>query len=262
MMFLQPEAALRDQPVLAISQPMHAWISGQLLRAWADDLDLALLLAAEQHDIAWLDWEAAPSFDAARGRPHLFRDVGAAVHAPMWARGVDRASAAWGSRVALLISRHGGVIYTRFTDRHRLSTADADAASHYLRRQAPLEAAWSRELGLSDARLAYESSLIAFVDTVSLALCGELATPLDLTVQNATGSRQGFRLRTGGQIYEFALAPWPFREPELIVTGEARPLPAGGCADEAAMQAWLAAPARTPLRIRLTPGPLASGRQR
>ena len=31
---------------LAISQPAHAWIAGQILRAWADDLDEALLLAA------------------------------------------------------------------------------------------------------------------------------------------------------------------------------------------------------------------------
>lgn len=250
MMFLERQA----QPALAISQPMHAWISGQLLGAWASDLDTALLLAAEQHDIAWLDWEAAPSFDARTGRPHLFRDVGAAMHAPMWSRGVERALAAWGSRVALLISRHGGVIYTRFVDRHRLSPQDAEAASDYLRRQAPLEDGWARELGLGDARLAHESSLIAFVDTLSLGLCGELATPLDLALQDGTGSRQQFRLRAGGQFCEFTLAPWPFRGQELILTGEARPLPARGCDDEAAMRAWLALPARTPLQIRLAPG--------
>jgi Protein of unknown function (DUF3891) len=49
--------------VLAISQPAHAWISGQLLRAWAEPLGEPLLLAGEQHDIGWLDWEAAPTFD-------------------------------------------------------------------------------------------------------------------------------------------------------------------------------------------------------
>ena len=104
--------------VLAISQPAHAWISGQLLRAWAEPLGEPLLLAAEQHDIGWLDWEAAPTFDPETGRPHLFRHVGAATHAPMWTRGVERALAAWGAHVALLISMHGGLIYRRFTDRH------------------------------------------------------------------------------------------------------------------------------------------------
>ena len=43
----------RTEPsgVLAISQPTHAWVSGQILRAWDDTLGKPLLLAAEQHDI-------------------------------------------------------------------------------------------------------------------------------------------------------------------------------------------------------------------
>ena len=80
--------------VLAISQPAHAWISGQLLRAWAEPLGEPLLLGAEQHDLGWFDWEAAPTFDPETGRPHLFRHVGAATHAPIWTRGVERALAA------------------------------------------------------------------------------------------------------------------------------------------------------------------------
>ena len=141
MMFLDPAAP--DGTVLAISQPMHAWIAGQFLRHWATPLDEALHLAAEQHDLAWLDWELAPSFDAATGRPSVFRDVGAAVHAPLWSLAVNRACAAWGTRVALLISRHGSVIYTRFTDRHRLSPADGAAAAQYLATEAVRQAAWA-----------------------------------------------------------------------------------------------------------------------
>jgi len=101
-----------NSDVLAISQPAHAWISGQLMRAWAEPLSEPLLLAAEQHDIGWLDWEAAPTFDSETGRPHLFRDVGAATHAPMWTRGVEHALAAWGAHVALLESvrkHHAGL---------------------------------------------------------------------------------------------------------------------------------------------------------
>jgi len=71
--------------VIAISQLTHAWISGRLLRAWDEALSEPLLLAAEQHDLGWIDWEVAPSFDETTGRPHLFRDVGASSHAPMWA---------------------------------------------------------------------------------------------------------------------------------------------------------------------------------
>ena len=93
----------RTEPsgVLAISQPTHAWISGQILRAWDEAFGEPLLLAAEQHDIGWLDWETAPSFNPETGRPHLFREIGAAVHSPMWSQGVERALGAWGAHVAL-----------------------------------------------------------------------------------------------------------------------------------------------------------------
>jgi hypothetical protein len=151
--------------VIAISQPMHAWVAGQLLKAWNEALAEPVLLAAEQHDLGWLDWEVTPSFDETTGRPHLFRDIGASVHAPMWAAAVDRAQGAWGAHVALLISRHGGVIYRRFTTRHRLSEADGDAARHYLETQTPKERAWARALGFEEDRLARESALIACVDS-------------------------------------------------------------------------------------------------
>ena len=65
----------QGRDVIAISQPMHAWIAGQLLKAWNEALTEPVLLAAEQHDLGWLDWEVTPSFDEMTGRPHLFRDV-------------------------------------------------------------------------------------------------------------------------------------------------------------------------------------------
>ncbi len=240
---------------LAISQLTHAWISGQVLAAWAGKLERPLVLAAEQHDIGWLDWETNPSFDPRTGRPHLFRDIGATVHAPMWAAGVERALGAWGTRVALLISRHGGVIYRRFTDRHRSSAADAMAAEHYLTTQAPLEAAWARALGLEADVLEHDTALIAFADTLSLALCGELKAPLDLEAPDRGGGLRKLRLESvSGAPDRFTLAPWPFSDRSLVIEGEARPLSGDRFADEAAMRAWLAAPERVVFRIGLTPG--------
>lgn len=252
----RPAADIAHPAVLAISQPTHAWISGQLLRAWVERLDESLLLAAEQHDIGWLDWETAPSFDPRTGRPHLFRDVGAAVHAPMWARGVERALGAWGARVALLISRHGGLIYTRYTDRQRMSEADAAAADHYLETQAPMQVAWARALGLNAAVLAHDSALVALSDTLSLALCGELKTPLEVETPDRTGGGRRLRLTARPEDpTEFTLSPWPFRGEALVVEGEARPMPEQGrFADEAAMRAWLAAPERVTFRAWLAPG--------
>ena len=246
----------RGSDVIAISQPMHAWIAGQLLKAWNEALSEPVLLAGEQHDLGWLDWELAPSFDETTGRPHLFRDVGASVHAPMWAAGVDRARNAWGAHVALLISRHGGVIYRRFTARHRLSEADGDAAQHYLETQAPKERAWATALGFEEDRLARESALIACVDTLSLALCGELKAPLSIEAPRSTGTEmQSLQLvEKPGEMFHFVLSPWPFRGSSLTLEGEGLALPEGGrLADEPSMRQWLKTGVRLPFAARLSP---------
>jgi hypothetical protein len=239
--------------VLAISQLTHAWISGQILRAWHEKLVEPLLLAAEQHDIGWMDWEAAPSFDPQTGRPHLFRDIGAEVHAPMWTRGVERALSAWGAHVALLISRHGGVIYRRYTDRHRIAEADAAAAQRFLRTQAPIEAVWEQMLGLEEAAVKKETMLLALVDTLSLALCGELKAPMNLEAPDRNGDLVQLRLvERNNQPFDFILSPWPFREDVVTVEGEARPLPTEGrLADEASLRAWLDSSKRTAFHARL-----------
>ena len=246
----------RDEPsgALAISQLTHAWISGQILRAWDDNLSETLLLAAEQHDIGWMDWEAEPTFNMETGRPHLFREIGASTHAPMWTRGVQRAVGAWGTHVALLISRHGGVIYRRYTDRHRVSEADAAAAQNYLNAQASIETAWSRALGLEAAELERETALLAFSDALSLALCGELKTPLDMDAPGRDGKPLTFRVAERPQrSFDFVISPWPFRSNELVVEGEARPLPSDGrFSDEGAMKTWLALPERVNFGARLS----------
>ncbi len=243
----------QNSGVIAISQLAHAWISGQLLRAWDEKFSEPLLLAGEQHDLGWIDWEAAPSFDANTGRPHLFRDVGAATHAPMWAKGVERAAAAWGDHVALLVSRHGALIYRRYFFRHQSAPADAEAVQHYLQTQGAKQEAWARRLGLDEAQLTKESGLVAFVDALSLALCGELRAPLDFEAPARDGVIQKLQLIERAQrSFDFALSPWPFRESVLVLEGEGRPLPAAGrFEDEAAMRRWFAGPDRTAFSARL-----------
>jgi hypothetical protein len=245
----------REQPsgALAISQLAHAWLSGRLLRAWNEPFAEPLLLAAEQHDIGWLDWETAPSFNPQTGRPHLFREVGASIHAPMWTSGVNRALHAWGMHVALLVSRHGGIIYSRYTDRHNITREDRAAADGYIATQGVVEARWAQQLGLDEATLKRESALVALADALSLALCGELKTPIELQAPDRNGDMIAFRLvEREGHPFEFALSPWPFREDAVTLEGEGRPLPPEGrFADEAAMRAWCASSERTMFQARL-----------
>ena len=251
-MLFSDQGSTRPPVTLAISQPAHALISGRILGAWAETLHEQVVLAAGQHDIAWLDWEVSPTFDPATGRPHAFRDVGAALHAPMWEQGVDRACAAWGRRVALLVSRHGSTIYQRFNDRHRSAgekrAEDERAAEGYLRRHRSMQDGWARALGLDADAVAQDADLLAFADMLSLVLCGALPVPP--------------RLEVAGRIIEltpvpgaadtFSLAPWPFIPDDIVFEIEARALPPSGrLADEAGMRAWLADLTRVVARSRL-----------
>ena len=145
------------------------------------------------------------------------------------------------------------MIYRRYADRHRMNEPDAAAARAYLEAQAPLEAAWAKMLGLEAAELQKETALVAFSDTLSLALCGELKTPIELEAPNAHGGAETLRLiERPGHPFEFVLSPWPFRKDALTVEGEARPLPATGRFDnEAAMREWFRSPRRAVFRARL-----------
>jgi hypothetical protein len=236
------------QRILAISQPAHAWISGQLLRRLALDLPETVLLAGEQHDMAWLEWERAPSYEAKARRPPSFREVGAAVHAPMWTAAVERALASYGPHVALLISRHGGRIYRRFGLPHA-GPRDAEAIRGYLEAQAPREAEWAA--GIDSLELERQSDLIAFVDALSLAVCGALSAPAELEFPDPAAPR--LRLSAAAP-FDLRLAPWPFRGGAFEIEGEGRPVPEGGFADEAAMRGWLASPRRERFVTRLAPG--------
>ena len=55
--------------LLLVSQPMHAWVSGQLARSWGNTAfghfapPEEVCLAAELHDIGFLEWERCPTFN-------------------------------------------------------------------------------------------------------------------------------------------------------------------------------------------------------
>jgi Protein of unknown function (DUF3891) len=71
----------REDPagLIVIGQPAHAWVSGQLARAWGNTLVgpvspwEEVCLAAEQHDLAHSLWERAPTLNPQTGRPYSFK---------------------------------------------------------------------------------------------------------------------------------------------------------------------------------------------
>jgi hypothetical protein len=106
---------LMPEGVLAISQPAHALLAGELARSWGGD-DFAVpgpsdkvIAAASLHDLGWTEWEMAPMFNPRTGFPLEFQDVPAEIHTELWSRGVRHAES-YGRWIALLISRHGDAV--------------------------------------------------------------------------------------------------------------------------------------------------------
>ncbi len=105
--------------LICITQPNHAWVSGQLARAWGNERFgefvpiQEVCIGAEQHDIGWLVWEGAPTLNKHSGYPHRFTEVPTKVHVAMWSD-AKHLTQPYGRYVALLVSLHGTGLYERF----------------------------------------------------------------------------------------------------------------------------------------------------
>ena len=123
--------------VIAIPQPSHAWLSGQMARAWGNAHFAAptpydeVCLAAGQHDISWLDWEMTPALDAGTGLPQEFFRVPSKVHITLWREGVLRARV-FGRYPALLVSLHADTIYAQYFNFNKASVENAEAVRAFL----------------------------------------------------------------------------------------------------------------------------------
>jgi hypothetical protein len=83
-------SALNDDGALAIGQLSHAWLSGQLARAWGNDRFSApepregIALGAQQHDIGWARFDLEPRFNPESGLPRTFLELTAEEHLAIW----------------------------------------------------------------------------------------------------------------------------------------------------------------------------------
>src|SRR5579862_2571226 len=130
--------------VMAIGQASHAWLSGQLARAWGNEQfgpvepPEDVCLAASQHDVGWAERDLAPILNAETGLPLSFTEMPLDVHLTLWTEGP--ASLVSQSRyAALLVSMHGWRLYKR-RDLHGLPGAEADAITRFLSQQRDFQA--------------------------------------------------------------------------------------------------------------------------
>jgi len=237
---------------VVIGQPAHAWVSGQLARAWGNDAFPApsprepVCLAAEQHDVGWADADLAPLLGGG-GRPLSFLEYPRAEHVAIW-RDAPRRLLAQSRYAALLVSLHGTSLYER-VDVEAYEPPVAAAIRDYVAGQRALQD--SLAAGLDRGEVDRNRRLILAWDRLSLALCHGTATTLEAVpavAGDATIRVEPDGVATAG----FVADPWPFAAERVVVGCEARRL-AGSFADEAALHAALAAAPWVPLRWDLRP---------
>lgn len=239
----------KDGPgVIAIPQPSHAWLSGQLARAWgnrhfaAPEPNEEVCLAAGLHDIGWLSWEERPVRDAETGLPQQFFVVPPKVHVSLWREGVRRASAI-GRYPALLVSLHADTIYARYFDFARASPEDAGVVREFLDDQHLIQARLAASLRgdpgygeqASPDTIARNQLLIAALDWISLEICRGVTKEIHIPDVPTEGDRRiNLSLRPRGEGQDAAcgdlasadlvLDPWPFGKASVEVRAEGKRL--------------------------------------
>ena len=241
-----------SEGLIVIGQPAHAWVSGQMARAWGNKRFGAVVpfeevcLGAEQHDIAHADWERAPVLNPQTGRPYSFLEAPKTMHIPI----ISSASSLvlnQGRYAALLVSLHFTGLYEGY-DTTQGSSEDSQAVQAFLVR----EYAFQEQLLTSLRNNPYYShyaapdivarnqGLIRTWDAMSLALCFSLKTAKSFSnVPTADGTTTLMLTPVKSDSTQVAVDPWPFSQDAVMLRCEGRRLPETFI-DEDAMRAALA----------------------
>ncbi len=250
--------------VLAVGQASHAWLCGQLARAWGNEefgavhpLD-EVALGAEQHDVGMARWDLSPVRNPETGVPQSFMEMGAEVNAGLWSAGPERlvTQSRYGALLAIM---HGHRLYGRF-DLDAAAPAEVAAVGGFLEHAAQLESSLLSSLRADPATAPYatpelvarNSQLLWIWDLISLALLLDWA-PLRLeAVPTAAGGAVDVAMEArerdgspGGGRPGASLDPWPFSTPSVRLHCEGRRLVHGFDSDAALARGLAQAPWET-----------------
>lgn len=241
---------LRSCPegIICITQPCHAWVAGQLARAWGNETfgdfapSEAVCLGAEQHDIGWLLWEQAPTLNPRTGYPHRFTEVPVSVHVEQWSKAKHLAMSL-GRYVALLVSLHGTGLYERF--RHWENSPESkrlvqEFLQHEYTFQDQLITTLQQDSSYAQyataSAIARNRQLVAIWDALSLALCHSIHDQQQFDgVPTANGTTKLNLIPVEQSSSPIKVSPWPFAQNEVTLGYEGRLLRQTFC-DEVAMQ--------------------------
>jgi hypothetical protein len=224
--------------ILAIGQPSHAWLSGQLARAWGNEQFGTVVpfeevcLAAEQHDVGFGAWDLEPLHNPHTELPYSFIEMPISEHLKVWRAGPGRLITQ--SRyAALLVSMHGERLYRR-RDLDRLEQRDADDVRGYLEEQQALQRELRDSLHAdpgarryaSEELIARNSQLVWTWDFISLVLCLDWDRRTARDVPTADGA-------VDMEIGDATIDPWPFAAEKINLRCEGRRLEPGQALSEA-----------------------------
>jgi hypothetical protein len=242
-----------DRGVLAIGQQSHAWICGQLARAWGNEAFAAfepyeeVCLGAEQHDIGMAAWDLAPTRDPGTGLPYSFVEMPLDLHMELWSTG-PRLLLSQSRYAALLASIHGSRLY-EMRDLRATPEPDAGKIRAFLQRGREFQDGLLRSLfgdvAVGRDAVARNSQLVWTWDYMSLAVCLDWAPCAVGGVPTADGATP-VSLEAAGDA-RLIVEPWPFAAPAAVrLRCEGRRLSAGGYgSDDALGSAFAAAPWET-----------------
>jgi hypothetical protein len=225
-----------DDELIAVGQPAHAWVSGQLARAWGNarfgtpEPREEVCLAAEQHDAGMAAWEARPTLNPDTGLPRSFLELTLAEHLEIW-WSAGPLVMSQSPYAALLVSMHGTALYER-RDLERLAPADVEKVQSFLAGQRALQERLRAALGADPDAVQRNQRLVWTWDSLSLGLLLGWE-PFTLSAVPAAGGE------TDVEVRDRRLDPWPFATPAVTLRYDGRRL-AGPYPDEATMREALA----------------------
>lgn len=223
------------QGTIAITQPMHAWVSGQLARAWGNKhfgkvapLE-EVCLGAEQHDIGHTMWEQAPTLNPQTGLPYSFLEMPRQLHVQLWSEAA-RLVLPQGRYAALLVSLHGTRLYQRYDEANDLPE-NASAVQRYLEQERTFQEELLASLR-SDSHyapyateevVARNRQLVGIWDALSLAICfGRTYTQSWEQVPTASGTMTVMLSARDDDPTTLFLTPWPFHRQSVMLVYEGR----------------------------------------
>lgn len=251
----------QSDPIIAIRQTDHAFLSGFFAREWGNEMFTrpepfaSFCLAAAEHDNGWQEWELAPGVDPKTFAPYSFMTIPTEEHIALYQRGIERAVKA-DLYAGLMVAMHCMGLYDR-----ALATIPGYSAKYVKSQEQHLANDFVQRLRLQQLRLKVDLrndpgmkpyiddnllkmnvQRLGALDRLSLFFCLGVSeqTTIESVPVNDSGQEADLEVRTVGK-NQFTISPYPFRREPLEIAIVARRIPKRRYTDDVDLQKVISA---------------------